>query len=582
MDRVGRYDLVGELGRGSSGLVYLGRDAELGREVAVKALAPGLLEEPEALARFRREAELMGQVEHPNVVRVYELLERPGQAFLISEYVRGSSLRAVLGRARRLLPEQALGVAKGGLTGLGRAHQVGVIHRDIKPENVLVDLEGRSKLADFGLAVRRGDPEATREDEALAGSFAYMSPEQLRGEELDQRSDLYSCGVMLHELLTGRLPFRAGSALELLRLHRAGGGPALSAEDLPGPLRELLARALAADPARRHQSVAELLEELEASARAGYGSDWERRASIAALAGASAAAAAALFQGLGAAAPADAAGGSTTAGGATTAGATVPGPPVPPAPATQPLRHVVEHVPRGPGHPPHPHRPQRPEHHDHDDHHKDQKHHHHKHKHHKHHLKHLDDRLQSVRGKLGDGLRALRRPARPALDRPLLALIGLGLLTALAIVVALRGPGRPPAPPTAVQQGAVTAVAVSATPSGAPPAQPPASGLLTSGGGLVGNTPGPVAGATPPPGRAATPQPPASPTPTPSSATPSPRPSATPTPRPPPTPTPTPTPRPSQRPPPPPPPRAVGPIRGCGASCVVVPSSPTPAPPVIQ
>lgn len=266
-----RYELRGVLGRGATGVVYLGWDKKDSRLVAVKALDPSLAGLPGFLERFRAEAGALRSLSHPNIVALYDYQEEEGRAWLVSERVEGASLGVVLARAGRLQPEQALGVLVGALSGLERAHDEGLVHGDIKPSNILVDRHGVSKLADFGQAIAAG--QSTR-----GGTPAYMSPEGARGEAMDARSDIYSVGVVLWESLTGALPFTAGSDLALLRMQ--ANETAQRASGLHPRLAELLEHALAKDPAERPQSAAELLQQLEAAAVAAYGGEWRRRAAM--------------------------------------------------------------------------------------------------------------------------------------------------------------------------------------------------------------------------------------------------------------------------------------------------------------
>ena len=321
-DTIGPYRLVGVIGSGGSGRVWLAYGND-GQPVAVKALAPSLVDRPGFIERFRLEAQTMAQLRHPHVVRLHDYLESSEGAWVVMEYVEGSSLRAVENHAHRLAPEQALGVLAGALSGLGYAHHLGLVHGDLKPENILVDTGGNSKLADFGQVVRSGTTEPT-----LGGTPAYMSPESARGGPLDARSDLYSAGVVLYEALAGRPPFLATNDLALLRMQVQDEAPPI--EHLPSPVDLLLRRSLAKEPEFRPQSADEFLSELETAARAGYGADWLQRTSVAALVAATTVTVASLA-GSGAATGAGAtvwgtqvAGTTTATAGTTSVGATAP------------------------------------------------------------------------------------------------------------------------------------------------------------------------------------------------------------------------------------------------------------------
>ena len=286
--KIGAYEVLGTIGRGSSGVVYLAEQTELGGGVALKELAPRLAAAPGFVERFRREAEIMARLDHPNCARVWEFFETGGSAYLAMEYIPGASLRAVSRQAGRLSPEQALGVLRGALSGLAHAHSLGLTHRDLKPENIIADPEGTSKLIDFGQAIAAGD---RGEASVSSGTPAYMSPEQARGEAGDVRSDLYSAGVILFELLTGEPPFAGESPLVVMRKHISEPTP--DARRLNPNLSErtamLVARAMAKDPGKRHQTAAEFLAALEEAARDAYGAGWEAASSIRALVAAAAA-----------------------------------------------------------------------------------------------------------------------------------------------------------------------------------------------------------------------------------------------------------------------------------------------------
>jgi hypothetical protein len=308
-DPLARYQLGDQLGAGSSGVVYFAYEADLHRPVAVKALAPGLIGHPGFLSRFRAEAAVMARLDDPHCVRVYDFVEAAQGAWVVMEYVPGASLRVVLASTSyHLSPEQCMGVLKGALQGLAHAHDLGLVHRDVKPDNILVDPKGNSKLADFGLTTT--DPQATS---PLAGTPAYMSPEQVRGERVDHRSDLYSAGVVLYEMLTGACPYVGDSPAQVASMHALAPLPATSA--MPAPVGTMVARALAKQPEDRQQSAGQLLNELEVAAAASYGPDWATRASVAALIGA-------VAGGAGAAIAAGATTAASAVGGAQSAAAT--------------------------------------------------------------------------------------------------------------------------------------------------------------------------------------------------------------------------------------------------------------------
>ena len=220
--RLGSYQLDAVLGSGTSGVVFRGVDAT-GRHVAVKVLDPRWHDDTEFVTRFRAEADVMRRIAHPNCVRVLDVIDDGAAIAIVSELVDGASLAAVLECAGRLTGPQASGVLSGALQGLAHMHDAGLLHRDVKPANILVTRDGVSKLADFGLASPVID--ATGASAQVVGTPAYMSPEQARGAPLDARSDLYSCGAVLFELVCGRRVFATDDPHEAMRLHRDTDAP---------------------------------------------------------------------------------------------------------------------------------------------------------------------------------------------------------------------------------------------------------------------------------------------------------------------------------------------------------------------
>jgi len=274
---IGGYELESELGHGATGTVYVARPAAGGEPVALKVLSPALASDPAFRARFRREAEVMKRLADPHCVGVYDYGD-DDTPWIAMEYVHGATLRAVLDRADKLTPAQACGVMLGALAGLGHAHDLGVVHRDVKPDNVLVDAHGESKLADFGLVADRVEVNDWR---AIEGSPAYMSPEQVRGGPLDARSDLYACGAVLYELLTGHAPYSAESPIAML--HAQVDAPTPNTTSLPSRIAAVVTRALAKDPNARPASAAEFAAELTDAADRDLGPLWLAGAGLAGL-----------------------------------------------------------------------------------------------------------------------------------------------------------------------------------------------------------------------------------------------------------------------------------------------------------
>jgi hypothetical protein len=320
------YVLEGAVGAGSSGTVYAAAQRSLSRRVAIKELSPHLAGDPGFLTAFQAEARLMATIDSEHCVRVFDFIGEGGTALLVCELVDGATLRQVLQQAGRLTPEQSLGVLKGALQGLQAAHKTGVVHRDVKPENILVDRDGVSKLADFGLATRTGDTAAM----VSSGTAAYMSPEQAAGGAVDPRSDLYSCGAILFELLTGRPPFVAAEPLAVMRMHQTEPAPDARSVDrsVPEAVAAVVRRAMAKQPEDRYPAVADLLQDLENAAQSSYGTDWESRSSMVSVVSATIGAGAATLGASAAAASASSASAAATAtsvGGTTVGGTTVAG-----------------------------------------------------------------------------------------------------------------------------------------------------------------------------------------------------------------------------------------------------------------
>ena len=257
-----RYRIVGLLGRGGMGEVYRAEDLTLGQPVALKFLPEALSADGAALARFHREVRVARQISHRNVCRVYDIGEAEGQQFLSMEYVRGEELSSVLKRFGRLPQDKATEIARQLCAGLAAAHEAGVLHRDLKPSNVMIDEKGDVRVTDFGLA---GLLEEFGGGAALEGTPEYMSPEQLAGRELNERSDIYSLGLVLYELYTGRKAFTAGTLSELLRLRRTESmpeHPSSIVRDIDPTVERVVERCLAPEPNERPSSALQVAQAL--------------------------------------------------------------------------------------------------------------------------------------------------------------------------------------------------------------------------------------------------------------------------------------------------------------------------------
>jgi eukaryotic-like serine/threonine-protein kinase len=260
-----RYEVLSLLGEGGMGAVYKARDVELGRIVALKVIRPDLARNRAVLDRFKQELILATQVTHRNVVRIYDLGEAEGIKFITMEHVEGKNLAAIIHERTKLTPREAVAVIEQVCRALEAAHSVGVIHRDLKPQNIMWETgTGRILVMDFGLAKTLEGDRMTQTG-AMVGTMEYMSPEQALAGNLDQRSDIFSLGLIFYELLTGQTPFRADSALASLIKRTQERVVPVSELDkgVPPELSQIVSRSLERDVALRYQSASELLTDLE-------------------------------------------------------------------------------------------------------------------------------------------------------------------------------------------------------------------------------------------------------------------------------------------------------------------------------
>jgi len=263
----GRYRIVRKLGAGGMANVYLAEDQELGRRVAIKILNDRHANDDQFVERFRREAKNAAALSHPNIVSIYDRGEAEGTYYIAMEYLDGRSLKELIVSRGPAPVHVAVEYARQILSALRFAHRHGIVHRDIKPHNVLVDAEGRVKVTDFGIA-RAGTSQMT-EAGSIVGTAQYLSPEQARGADVDQRSDLYSLGVVLYELLTGEPPFEGDTPVEIAMKHLSTvpEPPSARRPDIPRELDWVVMRALAKDPDGRYQSAEEMDADLDRVSR---------------------------------------------------------------------------------------------------------------------------------------------------------------------------------------------------------------------------------------------------------------------------------------------------------------------------
>jgi serine/threonine protein kinase len=253
---IGNFRILEKLGEGGMGVVYKGIDTGLDREVAIKVLTPELVNNPELVERFRSEAKAQATLNHTNIATLYAFLQIDGQCLIVMEYLEGQTFEELLLKHGKFPPKDAVSLIRQALLGLGFAHRRGIVHRDVKPSNLMLTTSGIVKVMDFGIAKVATAQSKTRTGIRM-GTLPYMSPEQIRSQPVDARSDIYSLGITLYQLLTALLPFRSDSDYELMRQHISEPPPpptALSA-DVPKGIEQCVMKALAKDPAMRFQSA---------------------------------------------------------------------------------------------------------------------------------------------------------------------------------------------------------------------------------------------------------------------------------------------------------------------------------------
>ena len=278
-DRVGegakvlgeRYEVGAMIGRGGMADVRVGHDTRLGRTVAIKRLRSDLASDPTFQARFRREAQSAASLNHPSIVAVYDtgeevIADGTHVPFIVMEHVEGRTLREILREGRKILPERALEITADVLSALDYSHRAGIVHRDIKPANVMLTAAGRVKVMDFGIARAIADASSTMTaTAAVVGTAQYLSPEQARGEQVDARSDIYSTGCLLFELLTGRPPFQGDSPVSVAYQHVREEPPTPSSlePEVSPEIDGIVARSLAKKTSERYQSAAQMRADIE-------------------------------------------------------------------------------------------------------------------------------------------------------------------------------------------------------------------------------------------------------------------------------------------------------------------------------
>lgn len=256
---VGNFRILEKIGEGGMGAVYRANDEMLDREVAIKAIRPELAREPQIVERFRAEARILARVNHPAIATIYTFFHEGGELFLAMEYVDGRTLAEVIADHGAMPWPQAVRLLSTALEGIAQAHRAGIIHRDLKPDNLMLTEAGTLKVMDFGIARMAGSSHLTQTG-LLVGTLRYVAPEQIRGEEVDQRTDIYALGAVLFQMLTGRVPFEGPTDFAILKaqLEDAPVPPSSLVPGLPGWLDQAVLKALEKDPAARFQTVDEM------------------------------------------------------------------------------------------------------------------------------------------------------------------------------------------------------------------------------------------------------------------------------------------------------------------------------------
>lgn len=258
-----RYEVFKHIGQGGMADVFLAMDTILNREVAIKILRSELCADPVSVVRFEREAQAATTLSHPNIVEIYDVGEYKGHRYIVMEYVPGRTLKQVIRSRGSLEPDEAIDIEKQLVSAVSEAHHKGIIHRDIKPQNIIVKSDGSIKILDFGIAIAKGNIQVTQANNVM-GSVHYLAPELAKGKPASVQSDIYALGIVLFEMLSGDVPFKADSAVQVALMQMRNEMPSIRTinPSIPQSIENIITRATAKDPYKRYSSCVDMLDDL--------------------------------------------------------------------------------------------------------------------------------------------------------------------------------------------------------------------------------------------------------------------------------------------------------------------------------